>query len=115
MAGLGRDASMLRFVRQHVTAKAAFPITGTPAALTVTAEAGVLLPWGARAWDTPTSISDRFYLGGLGAGTLRGFAQKGAGPSEPRRPTTEVGWAAGLGMCVQATGVEPPRIAGSRS
>ena len=40
--------------------------------------------------NLPTPIADRFFLGGLGAGTLRGFAQKGAGPSEPRRPSAEV-------------------------
>ncbi|KAI7844949.1 hypothetical protein COHA_001596 [Chlorella ohadii] len=89
-AGLGPDANLLRFVKQHVMGKVAFPV-GNGASLTFSAEAGLLLPWGARALDAPTSISDRFFLGGLAAGTLRGFVQKGAGPSEPRRPSAEAG------------------------
>ncbi|PRW61285.1 Sorting and assembly machinery component 50 [Chlorella sorokiniana] len=90
VAGLGPDANLLRFVKQHVMGKVAFPV-GNGASLTFSAEAGLLLPWGTRSLDAPTSISDRFFLGGLGAGTLRGFAQKGAGPSEPRRPSAEAG------------------------
>lgn len=49
---------------------------------------------------TPPSLcpsADRFFLGGLGAGTLRGFAQKGVGPSEPRRPSAEVRELSALG------------------
>ena len=70
-------------------AKAAFPISAS-AALTLSAEGGLLLPWGAGARQAPTSISDRFFLGGLGGGALRGFDQKGVGPSEPRRGPVEV-------------------------
>jgi hypothetical protein len=71
-------------------AKLAFPVMASGSTtVTLTAEAGLLLPWGTRAWEDPTCISDRFFLGGLGGGTLRGFAQKGVGPSEPRRPTAE--------------------------
>ena len=60
----------------------AFPISGQTT-LTLSAEAGVLLPWGAKAWAIPTTISDRFFLGGVGS--LRGFAFKGVGPSDGRR------------------------------
>ncbi|KAI3432894.1 hypothetical protein D9Q98_010476 [Chlorella vulgaris] len=90
LAGLGPDTNLLRFVKQHCMAKLAFPVMASGSTtVTLTAEAGLLLPWGTRAWEDPTCISDRFFLGGLGGGTLRGFAQKGVGPSEPRRPTAE--------------------------
>jgi hypothetical protein len=98
VAGLGPDSNLLRFVRQHCAGKVAFPVSaGGGTSLTLTAEAGLLLPWGARAWATPTSISDRFFLGGLAAGALRGFAHKGVGPSEPRRPVGEVSAICGWG------------------
>ncbi|PSC74144.1 sorting and assembly machinery component 50-like protein B-like [Micractinium conductrix] len=90
LAGLGADASLLRFAKQHFTGKAAFAVA-PGAALTVSAEAGVLLPWGAGGWRKPSPISDRFFLGGTGAGALRGFAQKGVGPSDARRPSAEAG------------------------
>lgn len=64
----------------------AFPLTGG-AALVVSGEAGLMLPWGAKAWGAPTAISDRFFLGGIGAGALRGFAQKGVGQTDLRRPS----------------------------
>lgn len=62
---------------------------GAASSLTLSGEAGLLLPWGARgvAWAQPTPLSDRFFLGGLAVGALRGFDQKGVGPSDPRRPT----------------------------
>lgn len=105
LAGLGPDANLLRFARQHCAGKVAFPVSaGGGASLALTAEAGLLLPWGARSWATPTSISDRFFLGGLAAGALRGFAHKGVGPSDPRRPVGEVrgaGWECGCaGGCL---------------
>lgn len=63
-----------------------FPALPGIAALHLNADAGLLLPLGARAWNKPTSISDRFFLGGMGAGSLRGFMHRGVGPSEVRRP-----------------------------
>ena len=42
----------------------AFPV-GNGAALTLSAEAGLLLPWGARALDAPTSISGGQGLAGV--------------------------------------------------
>ena len=59
------------------------------AALHLNAEAGLLLPWGARAQTAPTSISDRFFLGGMVTGALRGFMYRGVGPSAARRPPQE--------------------------
>ena len=66
-----------------------FPAWPGVAALHLNAGAGLLLPWGARAQTTPTSISDRFFLGGMGAGSLRGFMHRGVGPSDARRPPQE--------------------------
>jgi hypothetical protein len=63
----------------------AFALPGS-AALVLSAEAGLMLPWGANRWSKPTAISDRFFMGGIGAGALRGFVQKGVGPTDLRRP-----------------------------
>ncbi|KDD76955.1 hypothetical protein H632_c56p0, partial [Helicosporidium sp. ATCC 50920] len=61
------------------------------------AEAGALLPWGAGGSAArPSSLSDRFFPGGLNATPLRGFRQKGVGPSDVRRPD-EAASAAPLG------------------
>lgn len=59
------------------------------AALHLTAEAGLLLPWAAHGVSNGTAISDRFFLGGVGSGALRGFAQRGVGPTDARRPLRE--------------------------
>lgn len=90
VAGLATPSpSVLQYVRQHLQGKAAFRIADG-AALTLSAEAGLLLPWGACQREGGTPISDRFFLGGTGVGALRGFAQKGVGPSDARRPGAEV-------------------------
>ncbi|KAL4421736.1 hypothetical protein ABPG77_002352 [Micractinium sp. CCAP 211/92] len=89
VAGLATPSpSVLQYVRQHLQGKAAFRIADG-AALTLSAEAGLLLPWGACRREGGTPISDRFFLGGTGVGALRGFAQKGVGPSDARRPGAE--------------------------
>jgi outer membrane protein insertion porin family len=87
LAGLPGAAAALRFAKQHLVAQLALP-AGPSAALSLTAEAGVLLPLGARglAHGGGSAISDRFFLGGLGGGSLRGFAQRGVGPTDARRP-----------------------------
>ena len=52
------------------------------------AEAGWLLPWGPGWLKRSTSISDRFFLGGVGS--LRGFRTRSVGPVDARRaPTTD--------------------------
>ena len=67
--------------------QAVFPISGATV-LVLGAEAGLLLPWSSRGLAAAgrSHISERFYLGGVGAGALRGFAQKGVGPMDARRP-----------------------------
>ena len=67
-----------------VCLQVAFPLAGG-AAFVLSGEAGLLLPWGSK-WQGSTSISDRFFLGGIGSGALRGFKQKGVGPTDLRRP-----------------------------
>ncbi len=53
-------------------------------------------PWGTRSWGKSTPISDRFFLGGLGPGPLRGFRARGIGQTDVRRPARnpaeEVRW-----------------------
>lgn len=61
----------------------AFPLGFGGAALGLGATAGFLLPLGVGGVKKPTSISDRFFLGG--PNSLRGFKHRGVGPSEPRR------------------------------
>ncbi|GAB4818843.1 hypothetical protein N2152v2_005889 [Parachlorella kessleri] len=84
VAGLGTDPNLLRFVKNSVMGQVAFPLAGG-AAFVLSGEAGLLLPWGSK-WQGTTSISDRFFLGGIGSGALRGFKQKGVGPTDLRRP-----------------------------
>lgn len=96
LAGVGVDPNMLRFFRQRLAAQVAVPLSAT-ASLSLTAEAGALLPWGAGGSAArPSSLSDRFFPGGLNATPLRGFRQKGVGPSDVRRPD-EAASAAPLG------------------
>jgi len=61
----------------------AFPLS-QEAALHIEATAGVLLPWSTGAQGY--SISDKFFLGGLGGDGLRGFCYRGLGPVDLRRP-----------------------------
>ena len=59
----------------------ALPV-GEDAALHLEGTAGFVLPWGGQ----KTSVSDRFFLGGVCPEGLRGFNLKGVGPSDGRRP-----------------------------
>lgn len=59
----------------------AFPV-GEDSAFHVEGTAGFLLPWGGQC----TSVSDRFFLGGVCPEGLRGFNLKGVGPADGRRP-----------------------------
>lgn len=70
-------------VLQEVEGHVAFPLGFAGAALAFGATAGFLLPLGVSSVNRPTSISDRFFLGG--PNSLRGFKQRGVGPSELRR------------------------------
>jgi hypothetical protein len=50
-----------------------------------------VLPWGGQ----HTSVSDRFFLGGVCPEGLRGFHLKGIGPADGRRPSRALEGAAG--------------------
>lgn len=89
VAGLGFDPNLLRHVKQQVSMCFALPIASA-GSLTFSIDTGIILPWGSGSWTHKESaISDRFFLGGLGAGALRGFAERGVGPSENRRHLDE--------------------------
>lgn len=96
VAGLGAGAGLLRFAKQHVASQVVLPVSGDTV-LALGAEAGLLLPWGSPGLSKPSHISERFFLGGIGAGALRGFFQKGVGPTDMRRPTGTAGEASPRG------------------
>eukprot|EP00793_Prasinoderma_coloniale_P005337 PRCOL_00004745-RA len=88
LCGVGPDARMLRFARLEAHALGAWPLLrarggeGLDVTLVCGARAGVIAPWGARL-SKPATVVDKFFLGG--AGDLRGFMTKGAGPTARRR------------------------------
>ena len=84
MAGLGPDARLLRYAKSHVHALWATPLPFLPeGALLLSGTLGAMLPWGPGWYRRPTTISDRFWLGGVG--TVRGFRVRGLGPTAVRR------------------------------
>lgn len=90
VAGLGPQQSdiFLRFIKPQIFTQLAFPV-GDTAALHLEGAAGMLLPWGgSRRSSSPSyhSLSDRFYVGGIGNYGLRGFHFRGVGPTDARRP-----------------------------
>jgi hypothetical protein len=98
----------------HPPLQATFPL-GSGATLTLMGDAGVLLPWGSGALGRPTPISDRFFLGGLAGGALRGFSYKGVGPSEERRrPAEESEGGEGSGQEQQQQQQQQARSSGGR-
>ncbi|KAK9059707.1 hypothetical protein SSX86_020411 [Deinandra increscens subsp. villosa] len=93
LGGLFPDYRSLRFIRQEFDLRYALPLGFARAALNVGVAGGVLFPWGSEFMNRPTSLPDRFFLGGnsspvctLGGPTsLLGFKTRGLGPSEPKR------------------------------
>ncbi|CAH1430699.1 unnamed protein product [Lactuca virosa] len=93
LGGIFPDYRSLRFVRQEFDLRYALPLGFARAALNFGVAGGVLFPWGSEFLNTPTSLPDRFFLGGnsspvcsLGGPTsLLGFKTRGLGPSEPKR------------------------------
>ena len=58
VSGLGLDANLLRFAKQHLAAQWVHPLIGSTV-FSLSAEAGILLPWG-HDWHTKhTYISER--------------------------------------------------------
>ena len=80
----GSAGALVRHARTEAEAALSvpLPVIGPDVALTLGARTGVLLPLGGP--GETTYIVDRFYLGGAG-GPVRGFINKGCGPSDARR------------------------------
>ena len=94
------SSSLVRHFRQQVSASL-FSRVSENVCLELTADAGVLLPWGGggggagaagrrttsaaatSSSSSSSSISDRFFLGGVGGG-LRGFGIRACGPTDQR-------------------------------
>ncbi|KAJ1286045.1 hypothetical protein BS78_03G324000 [Paspalum vaginatum] len=83
----------LRFFRQEFDIRSAVPFGFYNAALNAGISAGVIIPLGRGFLESPSSVPERFFLGGhsspvcsLGSLTpLLGFKTRGVGPTELRR------------------------------
>lgn len=93
IGGLLPDSRSLRFLRQEFDLRYALPLGFYHAALNFGISGGVIFPWGSGFLNMPSSLPDRFFLGGnsspvcsLGGPTsVLGFKSRGLGPTEPRR------------------------------
>ncbi|XP_038885406.1 sorting and assembly machinery component 50 homolog [Benincasa hispida] len=93
IGGLAPDHRSLRFVRQEFDLRYAIPFGFDRAAMNFGVSAGVVLPWGNGFLNKPSSLPERFFLGGDfspvctigGPTTVWGFKTRGMGPTEPRR------------------------------
>ena len=82
---------------QELDLRCAFPLGFYNAALNFGVGVGVLFPWGSGFRSKPSSLLDRFYLGGnfspvctLGGPTsVLGFKTRGLGPTELRRKVND--------------------------
>ncbi|CAL4960656.1 unnamed protein product [Urochloa decumbens] len=83
----------LRFLRQEFDIRGAVPFGFYNAALNVGISAGMVLPLGKGFLGSPSSVPERFFLGGHsspvcslgGLTSLLGFKTRGVGPTEVRR------------------------------
>ncbi|KAL9231445.1 hypothetical protein vseg_006675 [Gypsophila vaccaria] len=95
LAGLNPDHRSARFVRQELDLRFALPLGFYHTALNFGVSAGLIFPWGKGFLDKPSSVPDRFFMGGnsspvcslAGPNSLFGFKSRGLGPMEPRRQT----------------------------
>lgn len=93
IGGLVPDYRSLRFLRQEIDLRCAIPLGFYRTALNLGISGGVIFPWGNGALSMPSSLPERFFLGGNsspvctlgGPTTLLGFKSRGLGPTEPRR------------------------------
>lgn len=83
VAGLAGGVGVARFARQHMQGHLTVSLPDTTAFLSLGVGAGVMAPLGRGAAGSPSSISDRFFLGG--PASLRGFDISGVGPAAERR------------------------------
>ncbi|CAI9774918.1 unnamed protein product [Fraxinus pennsylvanica] len=97
IGGLVPDFRSLRFIRQGFDLRYAIPLGFYRAALNFGISSSVFFPWGSGFLNTPSQLSERFFMGGnsspvctLGCPTsLLGFKARGLGPAEPRRNAGE--------------------------
>ncbi|KAK8517162.1 hypothetical protein V6N13_092448 [Hibiscus sabdariffa] len=93
LGGLVPDSRSLRFLRQEFDLRYAVPLGFYHAALNFGVSGGVVFPWGNGFSSKPSSLPERFFLGGNispvcalgGPTTLWGFKTRGFGPTEPKR------------------------------
>ncbi|TYI78255.1 hypothetical protein E1A91_D06G198100v1 [Gossypium mustelinum] len=93
IGGLTPDSRSLRFLRQEFDLRYVVPLGFYHAALNFGVSGGVVFPWGNGFSSRPSSLPERFFLGGnispvcaLGGPTaLWGFKTRGLGPTEPKR------------------------------
>ncbi|XVF24167.1 hypothetical protein REPUB_Repub13aG0104000 [Reevesia pubescens] len=93
IGGIAPDSQCLRFLRQEFDLRYAVPLGFYRAALNFGISGGVVFPWGNECLSRPSSLPERFFLGGnispvcaLGGPTaLWGFKTRGLGPTEPKR------------------------------
>jgi outer membrane protein insertion porin family len=93
IGGLAPDSRSLRFLKQEVDLRYAVPFGFYNAAINFGVSGGVSFPWGSGYQNRPSSIPERFFLGGnsspvcslSGPSALWGFKTRGVGPSEPKR------------------------------
>lgn len=93
IGGLIPDYRSLRFLRQEFDLRYAFPLGFYHAALNIGVSCGAIFPWGNGFMNMPSSLPERFFLGGNsspvctlgGPMTFLGFKSRGLGPTEPRR------------------------------
>jgi outer membrane protein insertion porin family len=93
LGGISPDSRSLRFFRQDFDIRYALPLGFYRSALNLGISAGLNLPWGTGFLSRPSSLPERYFLGGNsslvcslgGPLSLLGFKSRGLGPTEPRR------------------------------
>ncbi|XP_061997789.1 uncharacterized protein LOC133715336 [Rosa rugosa] len=93
VGGLSPDSRSVRFLRQELDLRYAVPFGFYHAALNFGVSGGVVFPWGNGFLNKPSSLPERFFLGGDfspvctpgGPATVWGFKTRALGPTEPRR------------------------------
>ncbi|KAL8137488.1 hypothetical protein V2J09_003489 [Rumex salicifolius] len=97
LSGLTPDSRSLRFLRQDIDLRYAIPLGFYRAALNVGLSGGVIFPWGSGFLEKPSSLTDRYFMGGNsspvcslgGPNSLLGFKCRGLGPTDLRRQTKD--------------------------
>uniref|UniRef100_A0A803NTW8 Bacterial surface antigen (D15) domain-containing protein n=1 Tax=Cannabis sativa TaxID=3483 RepID=A0A803NTW8_CANSA len=97
VGGLSPDPRCLRFLRQEFDLRYALPFGFYNVALNFGISGGVIFPWGNGFLNRPSSLPERFFLGGDfspvctvgGPTTVWGFKTRGIGPTEPRRQNND--------------------------